>query len=196
MVLQEVSESILDSLVGQGQGVLSSSHDYIHDDLDETNPNSSSDMISWKTESNIIWNKNLFHCSAHGFESLHLVDNPHRGVFWCRLTVISTSVEFLVATCHLPWAGSGLEIRTGVNQRIGSTHAVAAIVRRLKASPEEMVVLAGDFNDDFHPLRYWQLLLLFLLPSSLCTHTHIVDNDVLMYFSPHLLLNIPPVMLI
>ncbi len=52
----------------------------------------------------------------------------------------------------MPWAGCDKEIETGVNQRIPCTLKVCEALRSLM-KVDEPVILGGDFNDDFHPIR-------------------------------------------
>eukprot|EP01038_Epipyxis_sp_PR26KG_P009438 gene9438-12718_t len=114
--------------------------------VDDKNP-------GWVNESNIYWNTDLLELVDHGFSELSMVDYPHRGFFWVRLSIKSMpqSTIFL-STVHFPWVGCPAEISTGINQRIPAATKVCEYFRRL-VPPGEPAILGGDFNDDYHPLR-------------------------------------------
>jgi endonuclease/exonuclease/phosphatase family metal-dependent hydrolase len=101
----------------------------------------------------IYWNDSLYELKGRGFSHLDMVDYPERGVFWVRLGVrANPRLTFLAATVHFPWVGAPTELSTGVNQRIPACAKLCSALRHISA-PGEAVLLAGDFNDDFHPLR-------------------------------------------
>ena len=113
---------------------------------DEANP-------GWACESNIYFNSAIFNLKDHGFGDLGMQDHPHRGLFWGRLVLKQNPrISVFVSTAHFPWVGCTQEIETGQNQRIPAALKVCAHLRRL-IPPGEPVIFAGDFNDDFHPLR-------------------------------------------
>lgn len=114
--------------------------------------------ISWSTESNIYWNTNIFSLIDHGFSSMNLDSHPNRGLFWVRLASIDNpDIAIFVSTTHLPWVGSPFELETGLNQRISTTQKICNILMDLCISnPNNSFILAGDFNEDYHPLRILQ----------------------------------------
>jgi hypothetical protein len=118
--------------------------------------------IGWITESNIYWNKILYEMIEFGWENLIMSDHPHRGLFWVKLRSKQVpSIVLFVSTAHLPWSGSPTEITTHVNQRIVCSLKICDIIKDLlydKVSntlvePVSSVILGGDFNDDYHPIR-------------------------------------------
>jgi len=114
----------------------------------------SDDHVSgWKSESNIYWNTSLFDMVDFGHGDLRLNGYPNRCLFWVRLAVKSNpQMKFFVSTAHFPWAGSDIEVSTGVNQRIPAAMKVCEHFRRL-VEPQEAAIFGGDINDDFHPIR-------------------------------------------
>ncbi len=114
------------------------------------------DKLGWTHESNIYYNKHLLKKVDHGCCALDIEDYPHRGLFWARFELLDNpKVRFFVSTVHMPWSGCSKEIETGMNQRIPVTLKVIEQLRCM--SPHgESTILAGDFNDDFHPTRVLQ----------------------------------------
>jgi hypothetical protein len=114
--------------------------------------------FSFLREGNIMWHGAYLQLTESGFVSLESEDCPHRGLLWARLSVpgagagAGAGARLFVCTAHLPWSGAESEVRTGVNPRIAAAEKIAAAVLRLRA-PGEALVLGGDFNEDFHPLR-------------------------------------------
>lgn len=108
----------------------------------------------WDTcECSILWNDSLFELVGQGFSRLDMTDYPKRGLFWVRLAArANPRITFQVATVHLPWVGAPTELATGVNQRIPICAKLCSVLR-YASIPGEAVLLGGDFNDDFHPLR-------------------------------------------
>jgi endonuclease/exonuclease/phosphatase family metal-dependent hydrolase len=117
-------------------------------------PSSTSESsLSWTTESNIYWNDNLFTLVDYGCSGLDIIDYPRRSLFWVRLSLRAQPyLTLFVSTAHLPWPGCPTELRTGMNQRIPAVLKACENFRKLLA-PDEPVIFAGDFNEDFHPLR-------------------------------------------
>lgn len=137
LLVQEVSEEVLVFL-----DPILSNHDRIRQQK----------QIGWSTECNIYWDKTLFHKTDHGTETWNLKEYPNRGLFWARLEVIANpSVKIFIGNAHFPWTGCETEINTGINQRIASTYKVCESLRNLVR--DECIILGGDFNDDFHPIR-------------------------------------------
>lgn len=66
--------------------------------------------------------------------------------------ITAPKTKIFCSTVHFPWSGCNEEIETGVNQRIRCCYKVIESLRRLTAV-NEAIILGGDFNDDFHPLR-------------------------------------------
>ena len=67
----------------------------------------------------------------------------------CILVIIA----LLVFDFRLPSrSGCNKELVTGINQRIEPTLLVCKALRDI-VKPMEPSILAGDFNDDYHPLR-------------------------------------------
>lgn len=109
--------------------------------------------IYWQTESNILWNNNLFIYINSGYYSFNHIEYPGRGLFWVRLALKSQpNNEFIVSTSHLPWVGSNKEIITGINQRIECSRLILQYLNII-SNPNEPIIFGGDLNDDFHPLR-------------------------------------------
>ncbi len=109
----------------------------------------------WNNESNIYYNKTLLRKLDHGCSLLNMDDHPDRGLFWARFELLHKPITFFVATVHMPWPGCPTELETGMNQRICTTIKVVEQMRRVCPSGEAAIV-AGDFNDDFHPVRILQ----------------------------------------
>jgi len=102
-----------------------------------------------------MWNFHLFQLISYGFESFELNLYPNRGVYWVRLeSKQNPSIVFLICTCHLPWVGDHDEILSGVNQRIAITLNMTKQIKKIIAkNSNDIVILGGDFNEDFHPQR-------------------------------------------
>jgi len=115
-----------------------------------------SDKKCFNTELQIYYKKNLFNLLDQGASPLEQVDYPDRDLCWARFEVISRpDVKFFVATCHMPWPGCPAELESGVNQRLLCTVKVCEHLRRL-APRHEAIILAGDFNEAYQPLRMLQ----------------------------------------
>mmetsp|Transcript_22558 Transcript_22558/g.32974 ORF Transcript_22558/g.32974 Transcript_22558/m.32974 type:complete len:300 (-) Transcript_22558:390-1289(-) len=113
---------------------------------------------SWELESNILWDERIIDKIEHGFQSLHIADYPRRGLFWARFRLRSRpDISFIVSTAHFPWCGTETEITTGINPRIECARRVLEYLSSIMENPLEPVVFAGDFNEDFHPLRVLRL---------------------------------------
>jgi endonuclease/exonuclease/phosphatase family metal-dependent hydrolase len=52
----------------------------------------------------------------------------------------------------MPWAGSSSELTSGINQRIPCTLKICEELRSI-THVGEPIILGGDLNDDFHPIR-------------------------------------------
>lgn len=113
------------------------------------------DKKGWNNESNIYYNHTLLKKLDHGASKLDMDDHPDRGLFWARFEILEKPITFFVSTVHMPWAGCATEIETGMNQRIPCTIKVIEQLRRVCPLGEPSIV-AGDFNDDFHPVRILQ----------------------------------------
>lgn len=114
------------------------------------------DPPGWSTESNIYWHAGMFTCMSNGFESLHMADHPNRGVFWVRLSVNACpDITLLVATVHFPWKLCKMEVATGIDQRRIAAGLTIQILKQMRTRPDfqgDILVLGGDFNDDWVPL--------------------------------------------
>lgn len=110
----------------------------------------------WTHESQIYYNKALLKMVDYGCSKLDMPDHPDRGLFWAQFELAEkSSVSFFVSTVHMPWQGCPEEIETGMNQRIPTTIKVIEQLRRV--CPQGVpAIVAGDFNDDYHPLRVLQ----------------------------------------
>lgn len=138
ILLQEVTIEILDFLTN-----ILPYHKHIKSDV----------IRGWSTESNIFYDSRLFHLDSHGAVSLNIEEYPDRSLFWARLRLKAIpTIALLCSTAHLPWPGSITELSTGINQRIGCCQMICESLRELTVA-EEVIFFAGDFNDDFHPLR-------------------------------------------
>lgn len=122
-------------------------------------PNQSSDRDvdsidnGWICECNIFWDSKLLIMTEHGCESLNLKEYPMRSLFWVRLSLLAnTNIKLFCSTVHFPWQGCETELSTGINQRIGCSYQVCEFLRVLCRS-SDCIILGGDFNDDFHPIR-------------------------------------------
>jgi endonuclease/exonuclease/phosphatase family metal-dependent hydrolase len=110
----------------------------------------------WNHESQIYYNKTLLTMIDHGCSNLDIPDHPNRGLFWARFQLAQNpAITFFTSTVHMPWQGCPEEIETGMNQRIPTTIKVVEQLRRICPQGEPAIV-AGDFNDDFHPIRVLQ----------------------------------------
>lgn len=141
IMLQEVTPDIIDTL-----DKLLSNYGYVQD----------MDVPGWQNESNIYWNKDLFALVDSGYESLHMPDYPHRGLFWVRLCLQARpDIKLFVITVHYPWKGCLTEVSTGKDQRRLAAIESCHIVRRLmdtRASESDVLIFGGDFNDDLVPV--------------------------------------------
>jgi hypothetical protein len=137
LLVQEASNEVLEFI-----DPILSTHDRVRQDK----------HLGWSTECNIYWDKSLFSKADHGSDSWSLKEYPNRGLFWTRLKVVANpSVKLFIGNIHFPWTGCDTEINTGVNQRIASTYKVCESLRNLVR--DECIILGGDFNDDYHPIR-------------------------------------------
>jgi endonuclease/exonuclease/phosphatase family metal-dependent hydrolase len=142
LLLQEVSPMIIDSF--ENDRDLRNHYDHICDD---THP-------GWSSESNIYWRKDIFELRNHGVVDLQMKDKPHRGLFWAHLALRDNpAVVVCVATAHMPWAGTPAELETGVNQRIVATTLACQALEKEVLLKYQVGIFAGDFNDDYHPVR-------------------------------------------
>lgn len=143
ILLQEASDDIIATI----QEVCGD-YAYIKDSQNE----------GWRRESNIMYNEQLFEMIESGFTNLDMPDLPLRGLFWCRLRVrCESAITVFVSTAHLPWVGSKAEVESGLNVRIPVTKRVCSEIKRLvfcnADHADDTAIFAGDFNEDFHPLR-------------------------------------------
>lgn len=112
------------------------------------------ECFSMEGEGCILWDKETFHLLDSGAEDLSETVNPSRKLLWARLQVAGSASVLLVCTAHLPWTGSEVEVTTGVNPRIAISRRIAeCLAMRHSLHPDDVVVLGGDMNDDFHPAR-------------------------------------------
>tara|TARA_B110000090_G_C12943957_1_gene278440 strand:+ start:151 stop:420 length:270 start_codon:yes stop_codon:yes gene_type:complete len=82
---------------------------------------------------------------------MEIEDCPDRCLFWARFHVNGNEKKkFFVSTVHMPWPGCDAEIESGCNQRIPCAIKVVESLRRV-VPPGEPVIVAGDFNEDYHP---------------------------------------------
>eukprot|EP01041_Mallomonas_annulata_P007585 gene7585-15545_t len=122
----------------------------------------------WYTESNIYWRKDLFNAVEIGSAPLFIDEYPNRHLFWARLSFNSDpSKSVFVSTAHLPWTGCNAELLTGINQRIPTTNKICEILKIL-VKDNEVNIFAGDFNDDFHPIRILKDTMKFIDVFELC----------------------------
>lgn len=112
------------------------------------------DIKGWSHESQIFWNREIFHRVDDGFVSYGSIEYPNRGLFWARLQSIShESIRIVVSTVHLPWAGCKTELETGVNMRVATLGPVIKALSSILQPSDLASFVGGDFNEDFHPIR-------------------------------------------
>lgn len=111
-----------------------------------------------------MWNTKLFWIEDFGREKLDIPDYPNRGLFYAVLRIKGSNYKpaIFVSTVHLPWQGCKDEISTGINPRINITNQIIKFLaekeyegygnRRNSFNPIP-IILGGDFNEDFHPIR-------------------------------------------
>ena len=139
LYLQEVTPQILQAITE-----VLPSHKYVVD----------SNFKGWSTECNIVWNNDLLEKTKHEFvDAMGFEDNPHRGLFTALLRVRSNpQITFAALTVHFPWPGCPAELRTGMNQRALIADKIVDFTG--DGSDQAMpFILAGDFNESFHPQR-------------------------------------------
>jgi endonuclease/exonuclease/phosphatase family metal-dependent hydrolase len=97
----------------------------------------------------------MFTLTSYGREDLAMPAHPNRGLFWVKLqSLLNPEIRVLFATAHLPWVGSAAELSSHVNQRIPVTlRACDHLKNLINGDPLSCLIFAGDFNEDFHPLR-------------------------------------------
>ena len=158
LVLQEVTPTVLDAIDAALEH-----HARVKpvDTLDEEEG-----IEGWSCESHIYYNTKYFTKLEHGLEKVDITDHPHRGLFWARFGVIGREQQehgaqttkpittFVVSTVHMPWPGCPTEISTGVNQRVVCAQRVSEALQTITCHDRnEPLVLGGDFNEAFHPVR-------------------------------------------
>jgi endonuclease/exonuclease/phosphatase family metal-dependent hydrolase len=104
----------------------------------------------WTHEGNIWWDTGCFDHLGHGASPFGAVERDRR-VFWVRLRHRTAERELVVATVHLTWLGGSDELETGMNPRLGQTHAVVRILDDVAAGVPCLVM--GDLNDPAVPPR-------------------------------------------
>lgn len=110
----------------------------------------------WINQCNIYWNDDLLTMVDFGKSEIGVEDQPTKAMFWGRLSLkAQPEITFFVSTVSFPSPDCPAELRTGINQRIPATINLCECLRKL-LEPNEAVILAGDFNDDFHPIRILQ----------------------------------------
>lgn len=114
----------------------------------------------WQRESTIYYNTTILFCFAFGVEPLPMAGEyfKDRGLFWARFQLRTASGAeekhgVFAATAHLPWVGSEAECSSGVNQRIACCDAINVHLQRLVRPDDSFLIVGGDFNEDFHPVR-------------------------------------------
>jgi endonuclease/exonuclease/phosphatase (EEP) superfamily protein YafD len=108
----------------------------------------------WTCEGNIMFDSRMFEIQNSGFADLSMVDCPHRGLFHARFTVrgVSPPRTFFLCTAHLPWSGCPSEVATGVCASLLAARQICQVLPRL-IHGDEPLILGGDFNNDFHPVK-------------------------------------------
>jgi endonuclease/exonuclease/phosphatase family metal-dependent hydrolase len=114
-------------------------HDRVHDDLP-----------GWQRQSNLWWRRDLFTEIAHGAEDVGILDEAAR-LFWVRLDCADGGGTVLLSTAHLSYAGTAIEMETGVNQRVPQAQRIIRELARI-AGEGEPVLFTVDINDIGVPL--------------------------------------------
>jgi hypothetical protein len=115
------------------------------------------DSFSLDGEGCILWDKEVFHLLDSGAEDLSERVNPRRKLLWARLQLAGSATVLFVCTAHLPWTGNEDEVVSGLNPRIGiSQHIAEFLTLQQAVHREDIIVLGGDMNDDFHPPRVFR----------------------------------------
>lgn len=109
------------------------------------------DFLGWRDESNIYYNKKLFEEVDHGRVDL-LMPETNRGLFYLRAKSKSTDDIIFVSTAHLTHQGNADELATGCSYRHNEAILLSNAINKLTKN-DEGVIVCGDFNDPFHPMR-------------------------------------------
>ena len=124
------------------------------DSLDEAMPEHQrvhDKFRGWTTQSTIYWRSESLLEVEHGAEDVGLLEKDRR-LFWVRLELEGGHDTLLVATVHLTYQGHPSERDTGHSPRVMQTRRVVSALSRL-ARANEPVVLTGDLNDPYLPMR-------------------------------------------
>jgi hypothetical protein len=114
-----------------------------HDRVDD-------EFAGWHRQSNLWWRRDLFSRVGHGAEDVGIVE-PTARLFWVRLSCADGSGTLLLSTAHLSYAGTPIEMDTGVNQRVPQARRVIEELARI-AGEAEPVLFTVDINDIGVPL--------------------------------------------
>jgi endonuclease/exonuclease/phosphatase family metal-dependent hydrolase len=109
------------------------------------------DFPGWLKESTIYWRADSLEEVEHGAEDVGLIE-PDRRLFWVRLQADQRSGTLLVATVHLTYQGHPAETESGRSPRVLQTRRIISALRGL-AREDEPVILTGDLNDPYLPMR-------------------------------------------
>ncbi|WP_029137185.1 endonuclease/exonuclease/phosphatase family protein [Nakamurella lactea] len=104
----------------------------------------------WQRQSNIWWRSDLFARVGHGAEDVGILDADAR-LFWVRLRRADGGGTLLMSTAHLSYAGTPIELASGVNQRVPQALRVIEELAKI-AGEDEPVLFAVDINDIGVPL--------------------------------------------
>lgn len=107
------------------------------------------DFPGWHLQSNLWWRRDLFTSVEHGAEDVGIIDASAR-LFWVRLRCADGGT-LLVSTAHLSYAGTAVELETGVNQRVPQARRIIGDLARI-AGENESVLFTVDINDIGEPL--------------------------------------------
>ncbi len=105
----------------------------------------------WTGEGNMYFRKDLFTEIEHGCVDLSMPEKDRR-LFWVRLRLQNDDKTLLVSTVHLTHQGNEDEMATGISYRHKETLLASSALDNLIRKGEAALV-AGDFNDPFHPVR-------------------------------------------
>ncbi len=108
-------------------------------------------LPGWEQEGNIFFRRGLFTLMEYGALDLQMPETERR-LFWVRLGMDGRAETLFVSTVHLTHQGNADELRTGISHRHREAHIIKENLPRLRGSREASIV-AGDFNDPFHPTR-------------------------------------------